>query len=52
MGEPGTVGGDKVQGYCLVFQSLDRTLAEDDVDGPYANIQRRLQETVGATFRG
>jgi len=44
--------GRKSLALSLVFQSLDKTLGEDDIDGPYANIQRRLQETVGATFRG
>ena len=43
--------GRKSLALSLVFQSLDKTLGEDDIDGPYANIQRRLQETVGATFR-
>jgi len=44
--------GRKSLALSLVFQSLDKTLGEDDIDGPYANIQRRLQEIVGATFRG
>jgi phenylalanyl-tRNA synthetase beta chain len=35
----------------LVFQSPDETLTERTIDGVVENIQRRLRETVGATFR-
>ena len=35
----------------LVFQAPDHTLSEREIDGVFGNIQRRLQDAVGATFR-
>jgi phenylalanyl-tRNA synthetase beta chain len=46
------IGADqKSLALSLVFQAPDRTLTERQVDGAIGNIQRRLQDTVGATFR-
>ncbi len=35
----------------LLFQAPDRTLSEREIDGVFGNIQRRLQDALGATFR-
>ena len=35
----------------LVFQAPDHTLSEREIDGAFGNVQRRLQDAVGATFR-
>jgi len=44
--------GQKSIALSLVFQEPDHTLSERDIDGVFGNIQRRLCDTVGATFRG
>jgi len=44
--------GQKSIALSLVFQAPDHTLSERDIDGVFGNIQRRLRDTVGATFRG
>jgi phenylalanyl-tRNA synthetase beta chain len=50
MGEQ--IGADqKSLALSLVFQDPGRTLTERHVDGVVGSIQRRLQDTVGATFR-
>ena len=46
------IGADqKSLALSLVFQDPGRTLTERQVDGVVGGIQRRLQDTVGATFR-
>jgi phenylalanyl-tRNA synthetase beta chain len=35
----------------LLFQAPDHTLSEREIDGVFGNIQRRLQDALGATFR-
>jgi phenylalanyl-tRNA synthetase beta chain len=46
------IGADqKSLALSLVFQDPGRTLTERQVDGVVGSIQRRLQDTVGATFR-
>ena len=46
------IGADqKSLALSLVFQAPDHTLTDREVDGVVGTIQRRLQDTVGATFR-
>ena len=44
--------GRKSLALSLVFQAPDHTLTEREIDGVFGAIQRRLQDTTGATFRG
>ncbi len=43
--------GQKSLALSLLFQAPDHTLTEREIDGVFGNIQRRLQDAVGATFR-
>jgi phenylalanyl-tRNA synthetase beta chain len=46
------IGADqKSLALSLAFQDPSGTLTERRVDGVVGSIQRRLQDTVGATFR-
>jgi len=43
--------GKKSLALSLVFQAPDHTLSEREIDGVFANIQRRLRDAAGAAFR-
>jgi phenylalanyl-tRNA synthetase beta chain len=46
------IGADqKSLALSLVFQDPRQTLTERQIDGVVGQIQRRLQDTLGATFR-